>query len=191
MIPLPFTRAYGDPGLTQGVAITGMLRGGKQSGGQQHPHPHPLSQHPRWWPPAHPVPEEQRARWAHFPGAPSWGRASAASPGIHQPGGSWHGSQLCSTDSTCLFPVFPVFTESRGAGGRIRRDRATYPLWDLPHAGRSPLNPSFLFHEMRSVVPARLSSQICGCFLPEPLDVDVLCTLGGTLQRWLVPPQCW
>lgn len=143
---MPLTRAFGDPGLTQGVALMGVLqerRAEQRPTAAPPPSSLPASQVVAVCSPHARISEEQRARWPPFPGAPkpSLGdRASAASPGVCQPGGSQHSPQLCSTHST-FSPIFLVCTEGRGGADlSVRPGWAAYDLWDLPHTGHSPLN---------------------------------------------------
>lgn len=134
---VPFTGAFGDPGLTQGAAIMGMLQERRAEQRPVAPCPHLLSLCPRGWPSARPMPpsQKQRARWPRVPRAPkpsledrAWSLEEAGT--VH----------ICAPQTAGAHPIFPACAEG-GGGGAF-----------LVHA--TPLRPSLsLFHEVRSTVP--------------------------------------
>lgn len=170
----------------------GFYKGGEQSCSQQHPHP--LSQRPRWWPPALPMPEPQKSRGPDGPislgpPGPLLGWGPCCFPCIHQPGGSWHNPQAVLNRQPLSISHQPgVYRRP----GRWRPDQTC--LCDLPAVGpplfRSLTSEPWLpcSHEMRSITPAGLLAHGFVTALPEPGDLEVLCTLAGTFSMWLVPP---
>lgn len=121
-------------------------------------------------PPDARISEEQRARWANFPGAPkpaSWGRPlllPLASISLKEVGTAHSCAQqtalVCFMSSQCLQKAGKLEASSDMAMLLIHC--GTF-LMQIIHL-RIPVS---WFHEMRSVVPAWLSSQICDCIYPS------------------------